>query len=61
MYFVVGDAEKLYEFHRANGVDVVEAPQDRPYEVPDYRSEISPGIMSTLDVACAARCPANAW
>jgi uncharacterized glyoxalase superfamily protein PhnB len=37
VYFVVGDADELYEFQRANGVDIVEAPGDRPYGLRDYR------------------------
>jgi catechol 2,3-dioxygenase-like lactoylglutathione lyase family enzyme len=37
VYFVVGDADELYEFHRANGVEVVEPPGDRPYGLRDYR------------------------
>ncbi len=37
VYFVVGDADELYEFQRANGVDVVEPPGDRPYGLRDYR------------------------
>lgn len=37
VYFVVGDADELYEFQRANGVDIVEAPADRPYGLRDYR------------------------
>jgi uncharacterized glyoxalase superfamily protein PhnB len=34
--FVVGDADELCEFHRANGVEIVEPPQDRPYGLRDY-------------------------
>ena len=30
VYFVVGDADELYEFQRANGVEVVEPPADMP-------------------------------
>jgi hypothetical protein len=37
VYFVVGDADELYEFQRANGVDIVLAPGDRPYGLRDYR------------------------
>ena len=37
VYFVVGSADELYEFQRANGVDIVEAPGDRPYGLRDYR------------------------
>jgi catechol 2,3-dioxygenase-like lactoylglutathione lyase family enzyme len=37
VYFVIDDADQLYEFQRANGVEVIEPPQDRPYEMRDYR------------------------
>ncbi len=37
MYFVVGNADELYEFHRAGGVTIVEAPADTPWELRDYR------------------------
>jgi catechol 2,3-dioxygenase-like lactoylglutathione lyase family enzyme len=37
VYFVVGDADELYAFQQANGVDIVEAPADRPYGLRDYR------------------------
>ena len=30
VYFVVGNADELYEFQRANGVDVIQTPGDRP-------------------------------
>jgi catechol 2,3-dioxygenase-like lactoylglutathione lyase family enzyme len=36
VYFVVGNADELCEFHRANLVDVVEGPEDRPYKLRDY-------------------------
>ncbi len=36
VYFVVGDAGQLYEFHRANGVEVAEEIGDRPYGIRDY-------------------------
>jgi catechol 2,3-dioxygenase-like lactoylglutathione lyase family enzyme len=35
--FVVGDADELHEFHRANGVEILEAPEDRSYGLRDYR------------------------
>ncbi len=35
-YFSVGDADALYEFHRANGVEVVEEIGDRVYGIRDY-------------------------
>jgi catechol 2,3-dioxygenase-like lactoylglutathione lyase family enzyme len=34
--FAVGDADALYEFHRANGVEVVEEIADREYGIRDY-------------------------
>jgi catechol 2,3-dioxygenase-like lactoylglutathione lyase family enzyme len=34
--FVVGDADELYEFQRANGVETVVPPGDRPYGLRDY-------------------------
>ncbi|MGH2608959.1 MAG: VOC family protein [Tepidiformaceae bacterium] len=37
VYFVVGDADGLYEFHRATGVDIVIPPADQPYGLRDYR------------------------
>jgi catechol 2,3-dioxygenase-like lactoylglutathione lyase family enzyme len=36
VYFVVGDADELFGFQRANGVDVVEPPDDRPWGLRDY-------------------------
>ncbi|MEW5915043.1 MAG: VOC family protein [Gemmatimonadota bacterium] len=36
IYFVIGNADELYEFQRANGVHVVETPNDRSYGLRDY-------------------------
>lgn len=36
VYFLVGDADELYEFHRAQGVEVVEPIEDRVYGIRDY-------------------------
>jgi catechol 2,3-dioxygenase-like lactoylglutathione lyase family enzyme len=36
VYFVVGDADELYEFHRAQGVEVAEPIEDRHYGLRDY-------------------------
>jgi catechol 2,3-dioxygenase-like lactoylglutathione lyase family enzyme len=36
VYFVVGNADELYDFHRANGVEIVVPPGDRPYGLRDY-------------------------
>lgn len=34
--FMVGDADALYDFHRAGGVEVVVEPDDREYGIRDY-------------------------
>jgi catechol 2,3-dioxygenase-like lactoylglutathione lyase family enzyme len=36
VYFHIGDADELYEYHRINGVEVVEPPGDRLYGLRDY-------------------------
>lgn len=36
LYFLVDDADALYAFHRANGVDVVDEIEDRPYGIRNY-------------------------
>jgi len=36
VYFVIGNADQLYEFQRANGVEIVEPPGDRPWGLRDY-------------------------
>ena len=36
VYFIVNDADQLYEFHRANGVVIAHVIDDRPYGIRDY-------------------------
>jgi len=36
VYFHVGDADELYEFHRGNGVEIAQPPGDRDYGIRDY-------------------------
>jgi catechol 2,3-dioxygenase-like lactoylglutathione lyase family enzyme len=36
IYFLVGDADQLYEFHRANGVEIARTIDDRSYGIRDY-------------------------
>jgi catechol 2,3-dioxygenase-like lactoylglutathione lyase family enzyme len=36
VYFRVGDADQLYEFHCANGVEIAQPIDDRPYGLRDY-------------------------
>jgi catechol 2,3-dioxygenase-like lactoylglutathione lyase family enzyme len=37
VYFVVGNADELFEFQRANGVEILVEPGDRNYGLRDYR------------------------
>jgi catechol 2,3-dioxygenase-like lactoylglutathione lyase family enzyme len=37
VYFVVSNADDLYEFQQSNGVEVVQEPGDREYGLRDYR------------------------
>ncbi len=37
VYFVVGDADELFAFHRGNGVEIVHPPVDQDYAIRDYR------------------------
>jgi len=48
VYFVVGNADKLYEFQHANGVDIVQAPGDRPYGLRDYKTRDLYGYALTF-------------
>lgn len=36
VYFLVGDADMLYEFHRANGVEVAQEIDDKEYGIRNY-------------------------
>ncbi|HEU0013096.1 MAG TPA: VOC family protein [Longimicrobium sp.] len=36
VFFVVDDVDALYEYHRANGVDVQDPPADREYGIREY-------------------------
>lgn len=37
VYFVVGNADELFEYQGANGVEILQPPGDRPYGLRDYR------------------------
>jgi len=37
VYFVISDADELYEFHKINGADITSPPTDQHYELRDYR------------------------
>jgi catechol 2,3-dioxygenase-like lactoylglutathione lyase family enzyme len=48
VYFAVGNADELYEFQRANGVDVVVPPADREYGLRDYSVHDLHGYVLTF-------------
>lgn len=48
MYFVVGDADELHDFHRSAGVEVTVAPGDRPYHLRDYTVRDADGYSLTF-------------
>jgi catechol 2,3-dioxygenase-like lactoylglutathione lyase family enzyme len=54
VYFVVGDADELYEFHRANGVEFVVAPKDQPYRLRDQTVRVALGMPFLPRLAAAA-------
>jgi hypothetical protein len=37
VYFMIDDADQLFDYHRSNGAQVLEAPGDRPYGMRDYK------------------------
>jgi catechol 2,3-dioxygenase-like lactoylglutathione lyase family enzyme len=39
VYFVVGDADELFEFQRSNRVEMVTEPGDRPYGLRDFQAK----------------------
>lgn len=57
LYFVVGNADELYEFHRANGVNVIEVPGDRLWELRDYTVRDLDGCAVTFGHRLPAREP----
>lgn len=48
VYFMVGDADALYEFQRAAGVEVVMPPGDREYAIRDYSVRDPYGYVLTF-------------
>jgi catechol 2,3-dioxygenase-like lactoylglutathione lyase family enzyme len=48
VYFVVGDADELFAFQRANGVVIVQEPGDRPWGLRDYTVRDLDGYFLTF-------------
>ena len=57
LYFVIGNADELYEYHRANRVPIIEAPGDRPWELRDYTVRDLDGYALTFGHRLPAREP----
>lgn len=57
LYFVIGNADELYDFHRAIGVEVLEAPADRPWEFRDYTVRDLDGYRLTFGHRVPSREP----
>jgi catechol 2,3-dioxygenase-like lactoylglutathione lyase family enzyme len=36
IYFVIGNVDEFFEFHRTQGVEIVSAPEDKPWELREY-------------------------
>jgi len=48
VYFVVDGVDDLYEYHRANDVDIVDPPGDRPWGMRDYTARDLHGYALTF-------------
>ena len=48
VYFVVSNADALYEFHRSNGVAIVDRIDDRPYGLREYAARDLYGYRLTF-------------
>lgn len=48
IYFNVGDADALYAFHQANGVEIAEPIDDRDYGIRDYSVRDADGYVLTF-------------
>lgn len=57
LYFVIGNADELHEFHRANGLEVIEAPGDRPWGLRDYTVRDLDGYALTFGHRLPSREP----
>ncbi len=55
LYFVIGDADELYEFQRGNGVEIIAPPQDKPYGLRDYSVRDLYGYETISGTNCSMR------
>jgi catechol 2,3-dioxygenase-like lactoylglutathione lyase family enzyme len=57
VYFVVGSADDLYELQRANGVEIIDEPGDRPMDYATTEFVISMDTNSASDTICSTPDP----
>jgi uncharacterized glyoxalase superfamily protein PhnB len=57
VYFVVGDADELFEYQRDNGADIVTQPADRPWGLRDYKIRDRDGYELTFGHRLPDRAP----
>jgi catechol 2,3-dioxygenase-like lactoylglutathione lyase family enzyme len=57
LYFVVGDADELFEFQRAHGADVVRPPADQAWGLRDYKVRDPDGYELGFGHRLPARLP----
>jgi catechol 2,3-dioxygenase-like lactoylglutathione lyase family enzyme len=57
IYFVVSDAEALYAFHRAAGVEILQEPGDREWDFRDYTVRDLDGYALTFGQRLAGSAP----
>ena len=48
MYFVIDDADKLYDFHRLVGVEILQTPEDKPWGLREYTVRDLHGYVLTF-------------
>lgn len=53
VYFVVGNADELYEFQRARGAMIVQPPEDRDYGLRTYRVRDLHGTSWSSVITCS--------
>lgn len=48
MYFVIDNADRLYDFHRSVGVEILQAPEDKPWGLREYTVKDLYGYVITF-------------
>jgi catechol 2,3-dioxygenase-like lactoylglutathione lyase family enzyme len=48
MYFVIDDADRLHDFHRVVGVEILQSPEDKPWGLREYTVKDLYGYVITF-------------